>query len=179
LGCHCGAQSSVAKGVSSVDSSIGKGPGDLSAPAAKSSGNQAGSGMGGMLAGGGVAIAALSSSFAFISSTLSSVDRVYFLYTALVFLLFILVPSLVAGLLKLRKRDISLVLEACGWAINGPMRLNFVLAHFLTGEVLLPVGSHRIKIPGLGSGSNAVRWWILGLLIVAGILYFVRRFLGL
>jgi len=156
-------QSSVEKGVTSVDSNIGKGPGALSPSVEKGAETRGGNGMGGMLAGGGVAIAALSSSFAFISSTLSSVDRIYFLYTAVVFLLFILVPSLVAGILKLRKRDISLVLEACGWAINGPMRLNFVLSHFLTGEVLLPVGAHRIEIRGLERRAAGVRWWIWGL----------------
>ncbi len=131
-------QSQLKEGISAVDKNVAAKP---AAPAPTA----AGGGMGGFLAGGGLAIAALSSSFAFITSTLSNVDLGTILYTALVFLMFILLPPAILSLLKLRKRDLSLVLEACGWAINGPMRLNFSLSRILTGRGLYPAPQKKLR----------------------------------
>lgn len=142
-------QGQLKEGISAVDKTVAAKPGS---PAAASSGG----GMGGFLAGGGLALAALSSSFAFITSTLSSVDLGTILYTALVFLMFILLPPAALSLLKLRKRDLSLVLEACGWAINGPMRLNFSLSRRLTLHGVYPIR------------QSGLRWWLLlGLAVAA------------
>ncbi len=146
-------QGKLTDGISAVDKNV-------SAGSASPTTTSTGGGMGGVLAGGGVAIAALSSSFAFITSTLSNVDVGTILYTAVVFLMFILMPPAILSLLKLRKRDLSLVLEACGWAINGPMRLNFTLSRMLTRHGVYPDGHKR-----------GVRWWVLGLL--AGVLLIV------
>ena len=126
------------EGISAVDKNVTAKP-VAPAPAA------AGGGMGGFLAGGGLAIAALSSSFAFITSTLSNVDLGTILYTALVFLMFILLPPAILSLLKLGKRDLSLVLEACGWAINGPMRLNFSLSRILTRRGIYPGPRKKLR----------------------------------
>ncbi len=131
-------QSQLKEGISAVDKNVTAKP-VAPAPAA------AGGGMGGFLAGGGLAIAALSSSFAFITSTLSNVDLGTILYTALVFLMFILLPPAILSLLKLGKRDLSLVLEACGWAINGPMRLNFSLSRILTRRGIYPGPRKKLR----------------------------------
>jgi len=130
-----------------------------------------GSGAGGLLAGGGVAIAALSSSFAFISSTLSNIDKVYFLYTAVIFLTFIILPSMIMGYLKLRARDLSQILEAHGWAINGPMRLGLPLARALSEPAAIPLGSRRSQFVRMGDGVRVVRWWLWVALVLSVALY--------
>ncbi len=130
-----------------------------------------GSGAGGLLAGGGVAIAALSSSFAFISSTLSNIDKVYFLYTAVIFLTFIILPSMIMGYLKLRARDLSQILEAHGWAINGPMRLGLPLARALSQPAAIPLGSRRSQFVRMGDGVRVVRWWLWVTLVLSVALY--------
>ncbi len=130
-----------------------------------------GSGAGSLLAGGGFAIAALSSSFAFISSTLSNIDKVYFLYTAIIFLTFIILPSMIMGYVKLRVRDLSQILEAQGWAINGPMRLGLPLARALSQPAVIPLGSRRSQFVRLGDGVRVVRWWLWGTLVLSIALY--------
>lgn len=132
-------EASLTSGFQDVDKGIAAGPAKP-APAAP---DKNGLGMGGMLAGGGVALAALSSSFAFIAKTLQSINDIYFLYTALVVVLFILLPSVIIGFFKLRARDIGMVLEACGWAINGRMRINLKMARQLTEVGKFPVTARR------------------------------------
>ncbi len=106
-------------------------------------------GYGGMVVGGSVAVAALGSSFAFISKTFSEIGRINFLYTAAVILLIILLPTLVQALLRLRARDIGKILEACGWAINGRMRLNMRLARILSYTPSLPPGARKAGGPAM------------------------------
>ena len=81
-------------------------------------------GIGGILAGGGVAFAALSTSFAFAATSLSKlVDK--FNDTSDI-------PSLFIVGRKLRRRDIALLLDASGWAINPCIRLTHSLSRRLT-----------------------------------------------
>lgn len=78
---------------------------------------------GGLLMGGGVAIAALGSSVAYITRTLASVETYKLLIGVAVAVLAVLLPTSVVSMLKLRKRDLSAILEGSGWAINARMRL--------------------------------------------------------
>ena len=89
-------------------------------------------GIGGILAGGGVAFAALSSSLAFITTSLSKVDKVNFLYTATGFLTVIILPSIIIVARKLRRRDLSILLDASGWAINPRIKITRSLSRRLT-----------------------------------------------
>ncbi len=100
-------------------------------------------GAGGVMVGGSVAVAALGSSFAFISKTFSEIGRINFLYTAAVILLIVLLPTLVLALLRLLARDIGKILEACGWAINGRMRLTMRLARLLSVTPGLPPNARK------------------------------------
>jgi hypothetical protein len=90
------------------------------------------SGLGGILAGGGLAFAALSSSLAFITTSLGKVDKINFLYTGAGFLTLIILPSLIIVGRKLRRRDLALLLDASGWAINPRIRLTRALSRRLT-----------------------------------------------
>ena len=89
-------------------------------------------GIGGILAGGGVAFAALSSSLAFITTSLSKVDKINFLYTAAGFLTVIILPSLFIVARKLRRRDLALLLDASGWAVNPRIRITGDLSRRMT-----------------------------------------------
>lgn len=94
--------------------------------------------IGGVLAGGGVAIAALGSAFAFVSDTFSEMDKMYLLYTALGVLGLMFIPSIIVGWVKLRRRDLGMVLQAGGWAVNKRMRLSRGLSRHLTKVGRLP-----------------------------------------
>ncbi|MFW6132287.1 MAG: hypothetical protein ACOC8F_00205 [Planctomycetota bacterium] len=79
---------------------------------------------GGLLMGGAVAVAAVGSAVAYITKTLANV-RVWQVLTAVGATLgVIIVPIVLVALFKLRRRDLGVVLEGAGWAINGPMRLS-------------------------------------------------------
>ncbi len=162
-------EKAIQTGVSSGMSQLGNAVDQKPTGAEKTT--STGGGAGGLLAGGGVAIAALSSSFAFISSTLSSIDKVYFLYTAIIFLTFIILPSMIMGYLKLRARDLSQILEAHGWAINGPMRLGLPLARALSRPAVIPPGSRRSQFVRLGDRVRMVRWWLWVALFLSVALY--------
>ncbi len=88
------------------------------APAAKPAGDKSG-----MFLGVSVAIAALGSAFAFISKTLASMSMTGIIITIICALLVIMLPITILTLIKLRKQDLSSVLEGCGWAINLRMKL--------------------------------------------------------
>lgn len=79
---------------------------------------------GGLLAGGSIALAALGSSFAFISKTLSEMSGGAVFATLGALIAAILVPVLVSALFKLAARDLAPLLEASGLAMNQSVRLS-------------------------------------------------------
>lgn len=76
-----------------------------------------------LLLGGGVAIAALGSSFAFIAKTFSNMQWEHLVIAIVVGFAIILIPTMLVAFFKLRRRNLSAILEASGWAINAPMRI--------------------------------------------------------
>ena len=76
-----------------------------------------------LLLGASVSIAALTSAFAFITSKLADVNRVTILLALGVAILIVFIPTAVVAAFKLHRRDLSAILEGCGWAINARMRL--------------------------------------------------------
>ncbi len=91
-----------------------------------------GPGMGNLFMGGGIAIAALGSAMAFITKTLSEVAWHTILFTISGAILAVLMPIFISAFIKLKKRDLTAILEASGWAINVRMNLTFKLGHFFT-----------------------------------------------
>ncbi len=96
-----------------------------------------------LLLGGGVAIAALGSSFAYVTKALSQVKPAHILITSVGLVIFILLPGMIAGFLKIRKRDMSVLLEALGWAVNVHMRLNNSLGKLFTHTPRLPKDARK------------------------------------
>jgi uncharacterized iron-regulated membrane protein len=116
--------------------------------------------------GGSVAFAALGTSLAFIIKTLSEVNLRRAGVALLGLCLLIALVSGFAAWLRLRRRDISTLLEACGWALNGRMRLTFPLARLFTERPGLPPGSRRRHLtPGRG---GTVALLVVLLLLLAG-----------
>jgi hypothetical protein len=112
-----------------------------SQPAAKQASGLA---AGGLLMGGGVAIAALGSAVAYITKTLSQVSWLAIIIGITGALLLVMLPMAIVAFLKLRKRDLSAILEGSGWGINAPMRLTHYQAKFFTQRPKYPKGSKGI-----------------------------------
>jgi hypothetical protein len=77
----------------------------------------------GSVAGAGLVVAAMTSAIAFITSSLSGVPWWHILIGVASAILAVAVPALVVGLIKLSRRDLSVILEGTKWAMNSPMRL--------------------------------------------------------
>jgi hypothetical protein len=78
---------------------------------------------GSLLAGGGVAIAAIGSSFAFVTKTLSGLTLKTVILALLVVAGLIAIPAAIATYYKLSRRDLSTILEGSGWGLNARMKL--------------------------------------------------------
>ena len=78
----------------------------------------------GMLMGVGIAFAALSSALAFICKTLADMSALSLLISFLCVLALLLTPILLLALIRLRRQDLSSLLEGNGWAINARLRLS-------------------------------------------------------
>ena len=96
-----------------------------------------------LLLGGGIAIAALGSAFAYITKALSQVRAVHILGVLLGVVVIVLLPGIISGFIKIRKRDMSVILEASGWAVNVHLRLNAVLGQLFTHLPPLPKGARK------------------------------------
>ncbi len=86
----------------------------------------------GTVAGTGLVIAAITSAIAFITSALSGVPWWHILIGVVSAIAAVAVPALIAGLIKLARRDLSIILEGTKWAMNSPMRLTRRQGRFFT-----------------------------------------------
>jgi len=91
-----------------------------------------------LLLGGSIAIAALGSTFALMTNLLSKVEMHHILYTILGIAFVVLVPGFIMGFLKLKRRDMSAILEASGWAINIRMKMTRSLGRLFTRRPKVP-----------------------------------------
>ena len=130
------------------------------APAAQPTAQNQSMASAGMLAGAGVALAALGSAFAYITSKLSETKWWQILIVVAGAVLAVLLPTVIVAWMKLRKRDLSAILEGTGWAINARMRLTRRQGRVFTHRPRLPLGSALI-------GGKKLRRIIIAILIVA------------
>ena len=143
-----------------VDQATKAPPAAQSAPAAP---QNRGLMAGGLLMGGGVAVAALGSAVAYITKTLEDVDGWKIALTIALAVLAVLLPVAIIGLVKLRKRDLSAILEGSGWAINARMRLTLRQGRFFTQRPKYPKGARGTPL-----------WWLwvlvgVGVLLMAAV----------
>lgn len=111
--------------VDEVTSAPGAEPASVAAPQQQASSS-------GFLAGGGIAVAALASSAAFITKTLANLSILKVLTGVLTAGALVVVPVALLAWVRLRRRDISSILEGSGWAINARMRLDRSQANTFT-----------------------------------------------
>ncbi len=110
-------------------------------PPAGAAGQVSPMGIGGMLAGGGIAVAALGSSLAFIVGKLGELNSWQILGGLGGAILAVLLPTSIISFLRLRRRDLSSILEGSGWAINARMRLSRRQRHYFTQKPRYLTGS--------------------------------------
>jgi hypothetical protein len=87
---------------------------------------------GGLLAGGGVAVAALGSSFAFVTKTLAGLSVKTIVLALSVVSVLIAVPAGISAYYRLSRRDLSTILEGSGWGMNTRMKLTRKQANWFT-----------------------------------------------
>ena len=127
------------------------------ATAAAAPAAQSGSSGGSLLMGGGIAIAALGSAVAFITKTLASLKWYTIVGGIVGAILAVMLPISIIALIKLRRRDLSAILEGSGWAINARMRLTMSQARFFTRRPSYPLGAIGVQ------GSS---WWMIVVVVV-------------
>ncbi len=97
-----------------------------------------------MLLGGGIGIAGLGSAFASVISALKdNAVIIKILLFLLGIVIVIAIPIIIAAILKLRRRNIGMFLEAGGWSINTSMRLNIKMGLLFTRTPALPENSEK------------------------------------
>ena len=125
-------------------------------------------GMRDLLLGGGIAFAAVGSSLVYLISALSQISllRVGITVTSLV--LVVALFSALSGWNKLRNRDMSALLEACGWAVNFRMYMTRRLGYLFSHTPHLPGGAHKERRDLVThflrqTGHGPFRWTRVGL----------------
>ncbi|WIG96637.1 kinesin [Myxococcus sp. SDU36] len=109
------------------------------APAAAAA--PAGGGLAGIVAAGGLAAAALGSSFAFIMTQVKSLTLVDLISAATLIAIVVMAPAGLLGWLKLRRRNLALLLEGSGWALNDRLMLTPELSSLVTRRPKLPANA--------------------------------------
>lgn len=120
---------------------------------------------GGLLMGGGVAFAAVTSAVTFFVKTVGSLGAAKTIGGILVTIMAILAPASIIALMKLRRRDLSSILEGVGWAINARMRLTFRQSRVFTETPPLPRKARVIRSAH----------WLLWLLLIITILLSIAK----
>ena len=120
----------------------------------------AGQPVGNVLAGGGIAVAALGSSAAFVAKTLAGLDWKAILGSLSIAILGVLVPVSIVAYLKLRQRDLSTLLEGSGWGINSRMRLSSGQIRYFTQAPSFPKGARGVR-------HRSALWWLWWLMAAA------------
>jgi len=123
---------------------------------------------GGLFLGVGVAVAALSSAFAYIVKTFAGLGHQNLLLGIGAVLVLVLAPVTLLAVLKLRRRDLSGLLEGSGWAINARMRLDRAQRRHFTRRMPYPKGAE-----GAPKGHWKVVAIILAILLALGTVFYI------
>lgn len=87
-------------------------------------------------------------------------------------------PSMIITWIKLRRRDLAPILDGCGWAINGRVKLNMALGRVLTEIAVIPRNATR-SLEDLYPDNHIPRWvWYVAGTIAVFLLLFFTNFMG-
>ncbi len=144
--------------------------------------------IGGALMGGSVAFAALGSSIAFITKQLSEIQPLKIVLGLGILVILIMIPTAIVAYLKLRRRNLSALLQASLWAVNDRMVLSYSLARLLSSRPALPSGAvseTRDEIENILKSQDieddrvgSFRIWALLFILLAGSLAVADAILG-
>jgi len=130
-------------------------------------------GRSGLLMGFGVSLAAIGSAFAFITKTFAALSAAEVLLGFAGAAFVVMVPVSFIAVLKLRRQDLSALLEGCGWAVNARMRLTRSQRRQFTRRPPYPHGATGApRRCGVGrlfavSAAAAALAWLAGRLLGA------------
>ena len=96
-----------------------------------------------MLLGGGIGIAGLGSAFASVTNALKTISIVQVLMFLGLIIIIVALPIIIAAIIKLRKRNVGMFLEASGWAMNSSIRLTHKVGLLFTRTPSLPENSSK------------------------------------
>lgn len=128
----------------------------------------------------GVAFGAIGTFFAAIATGLvkvASFGPLAILGVLLGIVLLISGPSMLLAFIKLRKRNLGPILDANGWAVNAPAKVNVPFGTSLTGIAKLPPGSQRDLVDPFAEKKSP---WpkLIGVALVLYIIYAIFNNLG-
>jgi hypothetical protein len=85
-------------------------------------------------------------------------------------LLLISGPAMLVAWIKLRQRNLGPILDACGWAVNGRVKINVSFGRSLTSVAQLPSGSQQALDDPFGESPSL---WpkLLALIVAVAFLY--------
>jgi hypothetical protein len=134
--------------------------------------------MGNTLAMGGLAVAAVGSSVAFIAAQLKALTVVDVLSIVAIAFCVVAVPSGFVGWLRLRRRDLATLLEGSGWALNDRLRMTSSLAARITQKPPRPEGSTVQVVAEPTTRDDEPRhralWALFAIVVVAVVLWQLR-----
>jgi hypothetical protein len=136
-----------------------------------------------MLAGGGFALAAVGSAVAYAFSALSRVGFLDALKAVFYVVALIVTFNGLLGWFKLRRRDMGVLLEANGWAVNLRIRLTTRLSRLFNRRPGLPKGHHKEHVDILVAlrdepDLDAKVHWVRVGVIAAAVLLLISLVLG-
>lgn len=80
----------------------------------------------------GIGVGMVGAAFASIMAAVSSMSPLQLLLSIAAIILVVSLPSVILTWFKLRQRDLGAILNACGWAVNRPMRFSMKRARGFT-----------------------------------------------
>jgi hypothetical protein len=131
-----------------------------------------------VMLGGGVGLAALGSAFAFVVKTLKSVSFMNVLAVIVGIILIVAIPVVAVAVIKLRRRNVGMFLEACGWSINSRMRLSCRMGMIFTYTPELPDGAVKkrrdlTRFLAKQISRKKTHWlaWVISIIVVVVIFF--------
>ena len=101
-----------------------------------------------MLLAGGLSLAAIGAGLSYVFKSIvscvvmiSAMPWYLILEWIAVITMIILIPMAIFSGIRLRKRNLTMFLEAGGWVVNLPMRLNIYVSRLFTGHTIYPAHS--------------------------------------